>query len=85
MFPTKGSISPGSNADIVIFDPHKKHVISATTHNMNVDFSVYEGTQLTGKVETVFLRGSRVVDNSQYVGSKSNGRFVKRGLCQHIK
>ena len=85
MFPKKGSISPVSDADIVIFDPHKKHLISAATHNMNVDFSAYEGTQLTGKVETVFLRGSRVVENSKYVGSKSDGRFVKRGLCQHIK
>lgn len=85
MFPKKGLISPGSDADIVIFDPQKKHVISASTHNMNVDFSVYEGAQLTGKVETVFLRGSKIVDNSQYVGNKKDGRFVKRGLCQLIK
>lgn len=85
MFPKKGSISSGADADIVIFDPNKKHLISAATHNMNVDFSVYEGTQLTGKTETVFLRGSRVVDNSRYVGSKRDGRFVKRGLCQHIR
>ena len=85
MFPKKGSISPGSDADIVIFDPHKKHVISASTHNMNVDFSAYEGIQLTGKVETVLLRGSHIVKDSKYVGSKSDGCFVKRGLCQYIK
>ena len=85
MFPKKGSISPGSDADIVIFDPHKKHVISASTHNMNVDFSAYEGTQLTGKVETVLLRGSHIVKDSKYVGSKGDGCFVKRGLCQYIK
>jgi dihydropyrimidinase len=85
MFPKKGSISPGSDADIVIFDPHKKHTISASTHNMNVDFSAYEGNQLMGKVETVFLRGSRIVQDSSYIGSKHDGSFVKRGLCQHIK
>jgi dihydropyrimidinase len=85
MFPKKGLISPGSDADIVVFDPQKKHVISASTHNMNVDFSVYEGAQLTGKVETVFLRGSKIVDNSQYVGNKKDGRFIKRSLCQYIK
>ncbi|HNI45888.1 MAG TPA: dihydropyrimidinase, partial [Chitinophagales bacterium] len=63
VFPRKGSISVGADADIVIFDPKQKHTISADTHHMNVDYSAYEGWKLTGKTKTVLLRGKVVIDN----------------------
>ena len=57
MFPRKGTIAVGSDADLIIFDPNEKHTLSAATHHMNVDYSGYEGWELTGKVKTVLLRG----------------------------
>ncbi|MFT7589649.1 MAG: dihydropyrimidinase, partial [Limisphaerales bacterium] len=62
MFPRKGTIAPGSDADLLIFDPEKKHTLSAKTHHMNVDYSGYEGWEVTGKTETVLLRGKVVID-----------------------
>src|SRR5215471_10490190 len=64
MFPLKGTIAVGSDADIVIFDPKEKHKISAKTHHMNVDYSGYEGWELTGKVKTVLLRGQVAIENN---------------------
>ena len=58
MFPRKGTIAVGSDADIVIFDPNEKHTLSAKTHHMNVDYCGYEGWEVTGKVKTVLLRGT---------------------------
>ncbi|HZH67488.1 MAG TPA: dihydropyrimidinase, partial [Flavisolibacter sp.] len=65
MFPRKGTIGIGSDADLVIFDPNKKHTISASSHHMNVDYSAYEGWELTGKVKTVLLRGQVAIDNNE--------------------
>lgn len=85
MFPQKGTISVGSDADIVIFDPQQKHSISANTHHMNVDYSSYEGWPLTGKCKTVLLRGQIAVDNDVCLLQKGYGRFVKRNkVCGHI-
>lgn len=78
MFPQKGTIAIGSDADIVIFDPNAKHKISASSHHMNVDYSAYEGWELTGKVNTVLLRGKIVIDNNKCLVEKGYGKFIKR-------
>ncbi|MEZ4829560.1 MAG: dihydropyrimidinase [Bacteroidia bacterium] len=78
MYPQKGCIAPGADADIVIFDPNEKHVISAQTHHMNVDYSAYEGWEVTGKVKKVILRGKLAIDNGEVKISKGYGRFVRR-------
>jgi dihydropyrimidinase len=78
MFPKKGTIAIGSDADIVLFDANEKHTISAKTHHMNVDYSGYEGWELTGKVKTVLLRGKVVIDNNECKVQKGYGQFVKR-------
>lgn len=82
MFPQKGTIAIGSDADIVLFDPNEKHTISAATHHMNVDYSGYEGWQLTGKVKTVLLRGQIAVENEQCLLPKGSGKFIKRKKVQ---
>ncbi|MCL4151965.1 UNVERIFIED_CONTAM: hypothetical protein GTU68_005123 [Idotea baltica] len=78
MYPRKGCLAPGSDADIVIFDPNKQHTISAETHHMNVDYSGYEGWEVTGKVETVLLRGQIAIENNEAKVSKGYGQFVPR-------
>ena len=78
MFPRKGTIGIGSDADIILLDPNEKHTLSAKTHHMNVDYSSYEGMELTGKVKTVILRGQVAVDNGAVKIKKGYGKFVKR-------
>lgn len=78
MFPRKGTIAVGSDADIVLFDPLEKHVLSAATHHMNVDYSAYEGHEITGKVKTVVLRGQVAIDNGACLLPKGYGQFIKR-------
>jgi dihydropyrimidinase len=78
MFPRKGTIAPGSDADIVLFDPTRKHVLSAATHHMHVDYSGYEGWELTGKVQTVLLRGRVAIDKGECLLPKGYGQFIKR-------
>jgi dihydropyrimidinase len=78
MFPRKGTISIGADADLVIFDPNKKHKISAETHHMNCDYSGYEGWEVTGKVDTVLLRGKVAVDAGETKVAKGYGQFIKR-------
>lgn len=78
MFPKKGSIGIGADADIVIFDPEKKHIISASTHHMNVDYSAYEGWEVTGKCETVILRGKIAIENGNCIVDRGYGKFIKR-------
>jgi dihydropyrimidinase len=84
VYPQKGSLQTGADADIVIYDPTKQATISAATHHMSIDYSCYEGMTVTGQVETVLLRGSVVLDKRQYVGTPS-GRFLARGLCQYAR
>ena len=84
MFPQKGTIGIGTDADIVIFDPEKKHILSAKTHHMNVDYSGYEGWEVTGKVETVLLRGKIAVDNGKEKIKKGYGKFIKRGKVSKV-
>src|SRR5215831_7450503 len=78
LFPKKGTIAPGSDADIVIFNPEKKHTLSATTHHMRVDYNPYEGREVTGKVDTVLSRGKVIVENEKFVGKAGAGEFLKR-------
>jgi dihydropyrimidinase len=78
MFPRKGSLAPGSDADIVIFDPDEEHVLSANTHHMNVDYSGYEGWKITGKVKTVLLRGKVAIENNKCLVGRGFGKFIKR-------
>ncbi|GGY38412.1 dihydropyrimidinase [Streptomyces omiyaensis] len=84
LYPQKGTIAPGSDADVVIYDPHATQVLSAETHHMNVDYSAYEGRTITGQVETVLSRGELVVDQRKYTGHAGHGAFVPRGLCQYL-
>jgi dihydropyrimidinase len=84
MFPRKGTIAVGSDADIVIFNPDEKHTLSAKTHHMNVDYSGYEGWELTGKVKTVVLRGAVAIDNDQCLVNKGYGQFIKRKKLRGI-
>jgi len=80
LFPRKGIIAPGSDADIVVYDPHASHVLSAATHHMNVDYSAYEGLEVKGKATTVLSRGSVIVEDDRYVGDAGAGKFLERGL-----
>ncbi len=79
VYPAKGTIAVGSDADIVIFDPTEKHTISAKTHHMNCDYSGYEGWEVTGKCKTVLLRGRVAIDGDKVLIEKGYGKFIKRG------
>jgi dihydropyrimidinase len=81
LFPRKGTIAVGSDADIVIFDPDGEQTISAATHHMNVDYSAYEGRKVRGVVETVLSRGRVVVEGGEFKGKAGAGQFLKRGTC----
>jgi dihydropyrimidinase len=81
MFPKKGTIAVGSDADIVVFDPNKERVRSAKTHHMNCDYSLFEGMKIKGVVETVLSRGKTIIENNQYLGRAGDGKFLKRGRC----
>jgi dihydropyrimidinase len=78
MYPQKGTIGIGSDADIVIFDPNEKHTISVKNHHMNVDYSAYEGWEITGKCKTILLRGKVAVDDNKLLIDKGYGKFIKR-------
>ncbi|MDH3244405.1 MAG: amidohydrolase family protein, partial [Saprospiraceae bacterium] len=79
MHPRKGTITVGGDADLVIFNPEKKHTISVDTHHMNVDYSAYEGWELIGKCETVLLRGDVAIENGQCLLAPGSGQFIRRG------
>jgi dihydropyrimidinase len=78
MFPRKGTIGVDSDADIIVFDPNEKHTITASSHHMNVDYSAYEGWQVTGKVKTVLLRGKVAINDNKCILDKGYGQFIKR-------
>ncbi|MGP3951786.1 dihydropyrimidinase [Streptomyces sp. 7N604] len=84
LYPRKGTIAPGADADVVIYDPHAEQVLSAETHHMNVDYSAYEGKRVTGRVETVLSRGEPVVDGGEFTGRAGHGQYVPRGTCQYL-
>ncbi len=78
MYPHKGTIAIGADADLVIFNPDKKHTISAKTHHMRCDYSAYEGWEVTGKTETVLLRGKIAIENDECKLQPGYGKFIKR-------
>ncbi|MCK9204229.1 MAG: dihydropyrimidinase [Bacteroidales bacterium] len=80
MYPQKGTIAVGSDADLVVFDPGEKHVLSAKTHHMNCDYSEYEGMEITGKCKTVLLRGKMAIDKNKIWVEKGYGKFIKRNI-----
>ncbi|MBK6445943.1 MAG: dihydropyrimidinase [Bacteroidetes bacterium] len=84
MYPKKGTIGIGSDADLLIFDPKEKHKISVSTHHMNVDYSAYEGWELTGKCKTTILRGQVAIENGKVRVNKGYGMFVKRSKVSGI-
>ena len=85
MYPRKGIISPGADADIVIYDPNGHTSIGVgKTHHMNMDYSAWEGFEIDGAVDTVFSRGKKVVERGTYLGARTDGRFVHRELSQNL-
>ena len=85
MFPRKGSISIGADADIVVYDPNRKRAISAKTHHMDVDYSCYEGRQVQGASDVVLSRGSVIVRDGQFTGRKGAGKFVTRSTADYAR
>ncbi|HEX6895325.1 MAG TPA: amidohydrolase family protein, partial [Bryobacteraceae bacterium] len=78
MYPKKGTIAPGSDADIVIWDPQASHVISAKTHHMRCDYSMFEGFHVQGNAKQVFSRGELIVENGTYIGRRGRGQYLRR-------
>ena len=87
LYPRKGTIATGADADIVIYDPNGHTSIGmgeGRSHHMNMDYSAWEGWEIDGHVDVVLSRGTVIKDESGYVGSKSHGQFVKRSLSQNL-
>jgi dihydropyrimidinase len=83
--PQKGAVAVGLDADLVIYDPARRHTISAATHHMNVDYSCYEGREVTGAADVVFSRGKILVDGDEWLGAKGDGQFLKRQRSNYLK
>ncbi|MCI3933919.1 dihydropyrimidinase [Streptomyces sp. AN091965] len=84
LYPKKGTIAPGADADVVVYDPAATQVLSAETHHMNVDYSAYEGKRITGRVETVLSRGEPVIDRRTFTGRAGHGVYTPRATCQYL-
>ena len=84
LYPRKGTIAVGSDADLVIFDAQKKHTISAKTHHMRVDYSMFEGIEVTGVPDVVLSHGRVVVEGDKFLGRAGQGSFLKRALHTHV-
>lgn len=84
LFPRKGTIAVGSDADLVLFDPNETHTLSASTHHSLVDYSLFEGREVTGKVRKVFLRGQCIVDGDQWLGRPGMGQYQHRGASGRV-
>ncbi len=85
MYPKKGTIAVGSDADILVFDPQRKRTISAATHHMDVDYSIFEGFEVQGTSDIVMSRGTVLVRDGAWVGPAGRGRFIRRGLADHAR
>jgi dihydropyrimidinase len=84
LYPRKGALEPGSDADITIYDPSARTRLGVATHHMNLDYSAYEGLEIKGGVDTVLSRGKVILERGVYTGRPGHGRFVKRGLSQYL-
>jgi len=80
LYPRKGVVAPGSDADLVVYDPAGRTRIGVESHHMNMDYSAYEGVEVGGKVDTVLSRGSVVLSGGQFRGRAGHGKFLRRGL-----
>lgn len=78
LYPRKGTIAPGSDADIVIWDPEKEYTISVKNHHMAVDYSMYEGRKVKGNADTVLSRGEIIINGNKFIGKPGRGNYVKR-------
>jgi len=78
LYPRKGTVAVGSDADIVVFDPARRETISAASQHTKCDYSLYEGTEVVGAPELVLLRGTVLVENGELVATPGVGRFVRR-------
>ena len=83
MYPKKGAIAVGSDADILVYDPNRRRTISATTHHMNVDYSIFEGFEIQGGSDVVMSRGTVLVRDGAWVGPAGHGRFLRRDVTDH--
>jgi len=85
MYPRKGAVAVGADADLVVYDPNATRTISAKTHHMDVDYSCYEGRQVRGRSDVVLSRGSVIVRNGEFTGRTGHGRFVKRAAADFAR
>ncbi len=85
LYPRKGTIAPGSDADLVLWDPNADHIISAATHHMRVDYSMYEGYKVKGNAVTVLSRGEVIVDGGKWFGKAGLGKFLKRDTFSNFR
>jgi dihydropyrimidinase len=85
MYPQKGAVAVGSDADLVVYDPGRKRTISAKTHHMDVDYSCYEGRTVQGGSDVVLSRGAVIVRDGKFTGRKGHGKFVKRGTADFAR
>jgi dihydropyrimidinase len=84
LYPRKGTIAVGSDADLIIFDPKRQHTISAKTHHMRVDYSMFEGIKVTGVPQMVLSRGEVMVEGEKFLGRPGRGQFVKRATYNRV-
>jgi dihydropyrimidinase len=84
LYPRKGTIAVGSDADLVIFDPNREHTISAKTHHMRVDYSMFEGIKVKGMPDVVLSRGQVIVEGAKFHGKPGQGSFLKRAMYSGI-
>jgi dihydropyrimidinase len=84
LYPRKGTIAVGSDADLVIFNPNRKHTISARTHHMRVDYSMFEGIQVTGMPDVVLSRGKVVIEGDKFMGRAGQGQFLRRSTYAQV-
>ena len=84
LYPKKGTIAVGSDADIVIFDPNAVSRLSAETIHMDVDYTCYEGMEVAGKIETVLSKGQVIIEDGEYRGQKGDGVYLERGTSQYL-
>jgi len=85
MYPKKGAIAVGSDADILVYDPNRRRTISAATHHMDVDYSIFEGFEIQGASDIVMSRGTILVRDGQWVGPAGHGRFLRRDVTDHAR
>jgi dihydropyrimidinase len=84
MYPRKGVLAAGSDADIVLWDPQAEHTISAKTHHMRVDYSMFEGVTVTGMADVVMSRGNVIVEGEKFLGRAGQGEFLRRATYAQV-